>query len=101
MVRVSSEALSSGFEKDILSSLFSAGSTQVNISTWLKIIDREVKHQLKQTKCLLVVYSGCFLAHLSCSDKVSFCDRSLSVVVVRSLTMDLNDISLTHGPILK
>ena len=33
-----------------------------------------------------------FLAHLSCSDKVSFCDRSSSVVV-RSLTIDLNDNS--------
>ena len=32
-----------------------------------------------------------FLAHLSRSDKVSFCDRSLSVV--RPLTIDLNDNS--------
>ena len=32
-----------------------------------------------------------FLAHLSHSDKVSFCDRSLSVV--RLLTIDLNDNS--------
>ena len=32
-----------------------------------------------------------FLAHLSRSDKVSFCDRSSSVV--RPLTIDLNDMS--------
>ena len=32
------------------------------------------------------------LAHLSRSDKVSFCDQSSSVVV-RPLTIDLNDIS--------
>ena len=34
-----------------------------------------------------------FLAHLSHSDKVSFCDRSLSVVRRRPLTIDLNDNS--------
>ena len=31
------------------------------------------------------------LAHLSRSDKVSFCDQSLSVVVVLPLTIVLND----------
>ena len=46
----------------------------------------------------------CLLAHLSRSDKVSFCDRSLSVVLpsMRPLTIDLNDNSSeTPSPILK
>ena len=36
-------------------------------------------------------FTKLFLAHLSHSDKVSFCDRSSSVV--RPLTIDLNDNS--------
>ena len=42
--------------------------------------------------CNVSFVSFLFLAHLSHSDKVSFCDRSLSVVH-RLLTIDLNDIS--------
>ena len=50
------------------------------------------------TSWLLLVMFIIFLAHLSCSDKVSFCDRSLSVVRRRhpspvNNSIDLNDIS--------
>ena len=67
----------------------------------LEVIKREYSLKLKIKRNDWLLADTCpqaanhcaLLAHLSRSDKVSFCDQSSSVVVRLPLTIDLNDKS--------